>query len=125
MLKMPYKSKSDQREYQRTWMATRRLKYINLHGAKCVVCGSDRDLEFDHIDRDKKVDHRVWSWSEARITEELSKCQLLCCDCHKEKSINEMDYPERQHGTNLMYLKARCRCDGCKAAHAAVNAAYR
>lgn len=122
---VPYRNPEDQREYQRAWVAARRLKYINLHGGKCSRCESDRGLEFDHIDRTLKLDHRIWSWSVQRIEDELSKCQLLCCDCHREKSIDEMVYPERKHGTNLMYLKARCRCSECRSAHAVVNAAYR
>lgn len=122
---MPYKDRSVQRQYQRDRVAQRRLKYIDLHGGKCVRCGGDDRLEFDHVDRNSKVDHRIWSWSERRVEDELSKCQLLCRPCHTEKSVEEMGYPERQHGTNLMYQKERCRCDACRAAHAEVNAAYR
>lgn len=122
---VPYKDKSAQLEYQRKWIANRRAKYIAIHGGQCAKCGGDQDLEFDHIDPEKKVDHRIWSWSEERIQGELLKCQLLCSVCHKEKSIEEMAYPERRHGTNLMYLKERCRCDSCRAAHAEVNSAYR
>ena len=122
---MAYKDKDAQREYQRLWVAKRRAKFVSIAGDKCVKCGSTQDLEFDHRDRSTKVDHRIWSWAEKRIVAELEKCDLLCRKCHTEKSILEMDYPERQHGTNLMYLKASCRCEECKRAHAEVNSQYR
>ena len=75
---MPMGSKEEQREYQRLWRRARRNKYLAVHGNKCRLCESQEDMEFDHIDRSKKVDHNIWSWTEDRIVEELSKCQLLC-----------------------------------------------
>lgn len=122
---MAYKDREAQREYQRLWIAKRREKYVNLHGGKCCKCESQENLEFDHRDRNQKVDHRIWSWAEARIVEELKKCDLLCKKCHTEKSIEEMGYPERKHGTHLMYVKAGCRCAECKDAHAETNRLYR
>lgn len=122
---MAFKDKSRQREYQRQRVAARREKYISLFGGKCSLCTSVEGLEFDHKDRSEKLDHRIWSWSEIRLEAELAKCQLMCRSCHMEKSIAEMGYPERQHGTNLKYMKDKCRCVLCKAAHAVTNRIYR
>lgn len=122
---MPYQDPEARREYQRKWIAARREKYIDIHGGKCSRCGCTHNLEFDHVDPARKIDHRIWSWSLRRIEAELEKCQLLCRDCHQVKTSMEVGYPDREHGTNLMYLKGFCRCEACKAAHAAVNAQYR
>lgn len=120
-----YKDKTKQLEYQRVWRNNRRAKYIKIHGGECVDCGSKEKLEFDHTDRTQKVSHRIWTWSEQRIEEELAKCRLLCWPCHNKKSVEEMKYPTRVHGTNLMYVKDKCRCALCKKAHAEKNRAYR
>lgn len=80
------------REYQRQWVAERRLKGLNLLGGKCVQCGSSEKLEVDHKDPSSKISHRIWSWSWQRIEDELSKCQLLCRACHIRKT--EPEHPK-------------------------------
>lgn len=86
---MPYKDKKAQMEYQRVWCANRRKEYVDKHGGKCVKCSSTHRLEFDHINPEEKVSHRIWSWSRDRIEAELAKCQLLCRDCHLSKTFND------------------------------------
>ena len=109
---MPYKDKEKKREYQRNWAAARRKKY--LEGKFCAVCESTEELEVDHIDRSTKIDHRIWSWSEDRIVEELSKCQILCKTHHLEKTVEES---LTTHGRSW-YKNGTCRCEICKAANA-------
>jgi hypothetical protein len=46
-------------------------------------------MELDHVDPSQKVDHRIWSWSKARMDVEVAKCQVLCYDCHLAKSVTE------------------------------------
>lgn len=82
---MPYKDISEQREYQRKWIAKRRKDWFDANGP-CVLCGSSDDLELDHIDESTKVTHNIWSWSEKRRADELVKCQVLCKICHLEKT---------------------------------------
>lgn len=77
---MPMATKEEQREYQKRWMAERRQAY--LKGKYCVRCGSIDNLHVHHKDRALKVHHCVWSWSEERRSAELSKCEILCRDCH-------------------------------------------
>lgn len=87
---MPYRDPAAQREYQRKWLAGRRDAW--LEGKWCVRCGTSSDLQIDHIDPRRKVEHRIWSWSEDRRVAELEKCQVLCDTCHREKSSSNGDY---------------------------------
>lgn len=100
------------REYDRAWMAARRAAYFK--GKRCATCGSEHDLELDHIDPAQKVTHRVWSWAAARREAELEKCQPLCAACHARKTSRQAN-KHPTHGTYAMYAK-RCRCDECKEA---------
>jgi 5-methylcytosine-specific restriction endonuclease McrA len=105
------------REYQRKWAARRRSAWITANGP-CVKCGSWDDLEADHIDRaSKSIEPRaLWSMSPRnplRIAE-LPKLQVLCFECHKEKSRLEATKP-LIHGTDNGYRKKRCRCEPCRA----------
>lgn len=120
---MPYKNPDDQREYQRLWRARRRSDWLSENGP-CVRCGSWEDLEVDHTDRTKKVAHNVWSWSPARREAELAKCQILCHPCHVEKTWKE-DFLPRQHGTDAMYGKGKCRCLPCREARSIAKKANR
>lgn len=98
----------------RKWTAKNRADY--MVGKFCVHCGSTNSLEVDHVDPEQKVSHRIWSWSAARRTAELAKCQILCTDCHLTKTLEQRKIPE--HGTVSRYSgKQKCRCEPCKAAN--------
>ncbi len=122
---MGYADKDKQRAYQCRWVASLRREWMQNNGP-CKLCGSDVDLEVDHIDPTKKADHRVWSWSALRRVAELSKCQVLCAKCHKKKTRVEQrrDPP---HGTQARYThtRYRCRCAACREAHRKTGVAYR
>ena len=116
---MPYKDKEKQTEYQRVWLQRRRESFFK--DKCCVVCGSKDNLELDHIDPKKKVTHRIWSWSAARRSVELAKCQVLCKDHHARKTL--VDISDRlgrelyAHGVYTTYRLHKCRCKLCVAAH--------
>ena len=111
---MGYSSKEKQAEYQRKWMAKRRSDWLAANGP-CLRCGSSISLEVHHRNPAEKVDHKVWSWSEKRRSEELSKCDVLCERCHVEVTA-EMVLPA--HGTESRYhhKKLPCRCSLCREA---------
>lgn len=71
--------------------ARNRAEAIGLLGGKCqhVDCDETENLQFDHIIREDKSDHRIWRWGKARRLAEISKCQLLCTYHHVEKSMAE------------------------------------
>lgn len=75
------------REYQKKWISNRRTEWIKANGP-CQVCGSDQDLEVDHIDPATKSMHpaRIWSRRQEIRDEELAKCQVLCESCHMAKT---------------------------------------
>lgn len=86
---MPYKDRNKKREYQREWCAKRRRDFLD--GKSCIECGSTEYLQLDHIDRTKKISHRIWSWTEERRKEEIKKCQILCKICHKKKTKKDLN----------------------------------
>lgn len=120
---VPYKSKAQHSAYCNARMRASREAWISANGP-CRRCGSTVELQVDHIDRNQKLSHKVWSWSQERRAAELAKCQVLCRECHESKSARER---EPEHGTNSRYTsqKWRCKCSLCRAAHAAVNRALR
>lgn len=109
------------RDYQRKWIAARRATW--LEGKVCKECGRSDSLNVDHVDPTTKVDHRVWSWSLVRMTDELAKCQVLCakCHCRKTAEVDELR-PITQHGAAGMYESHKCRCELCREWKRRVNA---
>lgn len=120
---MSYKDPAKQRKAQRDFIMRRRLRWLAEHGP-CAECGSREDLELDHKDRAQKVNHRVWSWTAERREAELAKCQVLCRDCHQEKTRAENVKPI-VHGTADGYRNHRCRCPACREAHRLYHQGFR
>lgn len=119
-------------EYMKQYMAlrreSRRAKLLELSGSVCQICDSTEELQFDHIDRTTKKFTLSGAGLDKKwetILDELSKCQLLCSECHKKKTVesvdhvgghNKLDESEYQHGTMRMYDYKKCRCDSCRLA---------
>ena len=104
---------------------TKMLEYL---GGKCVRCNSCTDLQIDHIDHlDKSFNvSNNWGLSWDKLVVELDKCQLLCAECHFQKTLEEGSFakgpsnqPQNLHGTVWTYNKHKCRCEECKAAKSA------
>ena len=79
------------------WYDTRRNRrkarqiLDNLKSNGCAICGYNKCLsavDFHHVIPETKnfslTLHRVETYSNENITEELNKCILLCCRCHRE-----------------------------------------
>lgn len=62
---------------------------IEILGGVCVVCGSTKDLQLDHLNPSTKKFNlgKLWSTNLENFLEELTKCQLLCFTCHQAKTI--------------------------------------
>lgn len=95
-------------EYMRGYMIQRyhqrRQEFIESRGGRCEQCGCTAEetkrLEIDHIDPLEKrveVGRLLQTWSKARLSDELAKCQVLCHECHKAKTIDQwhLDRSER------------------------------
>jgi hypothetical protein len=115
ILFMAYKDKQKQAEYQNQWTKHRRLEWVQANGP-CKDCGSHDSLEVHHIDRSKKVSHRVWSWNAVKRAKELAKCCVLCRACHKRHTAIDRR-AHWKHGLYNMYVGG-CRCVDCKGANA-------
>jgi hypothetical protein len=89
---MPMATKEAQKEYQRTWIAKRRLAY--LQDKSCARCGSTEDLRVHHRDRALKISHNIWSWSQERRDKELEKCEILCHSCHVKHHLEDGAFRE-------------------------------
>ncbi len=87
----PIKAKEYALQYVKRYRQTLRDLWL-IDNGPCRECGSWDDLEIDHIDPSTK-DPRlfnggsIWNWSAERRSEELAKCQVLCCDCHMAKTV--------------------------------------
>jgi hypothetical protein len=108
-------------QWHKEYRIKRRQEFIELLGGKCIKCNSTEDLEFDHIDPETKLFSigNIWWKSYTILLEEVKKCQLLCYDCHKEKTIKERSLPEDRpikHGTLTAYTSRKCRCTECRKA---------
>lgn len=103
------------RQYQRTWYAKNKkvqaervqknndrylkerrewlVSYFEEH--PCTDCGNPdiRVLEFDHISEDKahnvtKMIRGLHSWE--KILLEISKCEVVCANCHRIRTYQRM-----------------------------------
>lgn len=70
----------------------REYVYNFLKGKKCIDCGNEdtRVLEFDHVRGIKSghISHAVKNaWNINRLQEEIEKCEIRCCNCHRIVTI--------------------------------------
>lgn len=108
--KYKYSPEKQARDGQR--IAARRAEWFARFGGVCCKCGSDENLQVDHVDPSKKISHRVFSWCDEKREAELGKCQPLCQQCHINKT--RAWYLENlPHGNSGAYNKHGCRCEVC------------
>ncbi len=108
------------REYAVNVRKLRRDLWLAENGP-CRKCGSDEELEIDHIDPKTKaisVD-LLWRRHADIRNAELAKCQVLCRKCHRLKTNEEAAMRMggwSRCGTYGRYVRG-CRCDACCAAN--------
>ena len=65
----------------------------------CYICGFNKHysaLDFDHINRDKKIKSvsrlvsDTCSWK--TVVAEIGKCRVLCANCHRIKTHENKEY---------------------------------
>lgn len=115
------------REYHRRYYYKRRAKLIALLGDRCEWCGTKDDLQFDHIDPAEKwfnISENMTANNRV-VRAELAKCQLLCRECHIEKTAAERIEAGFTHGTTYAWRNLNCRCEICVVARDEYNAQRR
>jgi acetate kinase len=75
--------------------------YNYLLDHPCVTCGENDPivLEFDHIDQSTKTDEvcNMVKQSSAieTIANEISKCRVLCCNCHRRHTYHQLGHTSK------------------------------
>ncbi len=127
-----HSTKEEYNAYMRDYMLRRyhrrRKEAIEHLGGKCVRCGSQDGLEFDHIDPETKlfdIARRMAGVAETKFWEEINKCQLLCATHHQEKTLqdNGQQSAKTTHGTLSSYRY--CKCEKCREVKSRYNREYR
>lgn len=120
------------RNYYREYAARKRLEAIALLGDKCVICGitGAESLEIDHIDPSTKSFVVTAGWNKPYDVwfAEVMKCQLLCIEHHKEKTLIDTGKKAAKgtHGTLSAYRYCGPpKCEDCKRAKREYTRKYR
>lgn len=106
------------RKYMANRYNERVLKARELLGGICVVCRTNEELDFDHIDPSTKlfgIADRGAGKNETDFWLEIKKCQLLCRLHHREKSKID-NYRPITHGKMWAWLHNKCHCGLCNKA---------
>ena len=74
----------------------RKWDWVRSRKGACVKCGESDPacLDFHHRDGDEKQANLAVvgaSWSQARLEEELAKCDVLCANCHRKLHAEERE----------------------------------
>lgn len=85
-----------QRNNKKTRGRNHKRLWAILSEASCMDCGESDPivLEFDHRDQATKTTeictlyHRSW----ANIKEELDKCDIVCCNCHRRRTTVQLGW---------------------------------
>lgn len=77
----------------------RKVHFIKKLGGCCSSCGYNKNisaLEFHHKDPSKKEfvlsSNNLVQLNYSRLSEEVSKCLLLCSNCHREEHFPHLNY---------------------------------
>ena len=101
-----YENWQDKEAYDRTYKKQlirmeRNMRFIKrvktMFG--CSVCGYNKSsvaLHFDHVDTNTKCREisRMYSANVQTLKNEMRKCQILCANCHAERTQEQRDNGE-------------------------------
>jgi hypothetical protein len=101
---MAYKRKyADRAKYLIKAVAKRRKKIremaVEFKGGQCIFCGYRKcikALEFHHLDNSQKdfgLSDKGYTRSWEKVKTEISKCILVCANCHRELHAGSKQLP--------------------------------
>jgi len=83
-------------ELQKKRRFDRKKKFVLLKGGCCMKCGYDKNLRalsFHHREPEEKnfklSARELGMYAEARLLDEVNKCDLLCANCHMEEHASK------------------------------------
>jgi len=87
-------------DYTKTRHKTRLEKIWALKDEPCVDCGNKYApwiMQFDHLGDEDKVDKisRMGTYSWKKVEEEIAKCDLVCANCHADRTYRRNFSEER------------------------------
>ena len=90
---------------------------FDILGYSCIRCCSEEYLEIDHINPTAKNRRyragSIWLLPRKEFEIELTKCQVLCHNCHANKTLYErLERLKVQHNYSR-YTNWGCRCEIC------------
>jgi len=71
------------------------LEWVNeLKANPCMDCQGvfpPEAMDFDHV-RGEKIAGitQMWSWDRKRVVAEIAKCELVCANCHRERTVTRL-----------------------------------
>ena len=81
----PARKTNGRREAFRTWIAS--LKEAPCKD--CKECFPAVAMDFDHVHGVKICGiAQMWSWGRSKVLVELAKCELVCANCHRLRTIS-------------------------------------
>ena len=85
------KNKKDYIEKNKQYKKNNQENLLNyFQGKFCKDCGITdyRVFEFDHLANKKaEISKVLHSWSWQSILKEINKCDLVCCNCHRIRTL--------------------------------------
>lgn len=84
------KNKKEINQKQSKYRAERKQWFIDYKQTlKCEKCGENHPatLDFHHLDPTKKefaISDQLWARSKEKVLEEISKCIVVCANCHRK-----------------------------------------
>ena len=94
---MPYKNPEDRRRYERARRAEIRRLIEKTKSQPCLDCGIQYPpyvMQLDHVRGDKKFQLSAAvriTFDLGKIQEEINKCEVVCANCHAERTHQRME----------------------------------
>ncbi len=92
------RNKAKYTERNKVQRAEMRAYIQELKNKPCMDCGESFPyyvMDFDHTADDKAINVSsaiADRWSKDRVTAEIAKCDLVCSNCHKERTARRSGY---------------------------------